>query len=821
MTEDGAHLAYPSRERALPTRNFSDPAYRTQHSTLDSLRYTPPPTPPDALRSHPLRQPLKLQVDHGSRTANDASSTQYLPSPGGSKPSSPVSPRVAHYPVRRASSQILRHRAASPLSQQRFPEVVDDSNFQSQSGLGQVRGRMRQAAPLDSLYSDTPGVEYHPTRARGMTATNTSPLRAHGVLRTATSIPDYGPVRSGQRNNANAVYNPDRGRPRQDSYQSSFRQPLFRRGEDDTRSSMRSGFTTTSSSFLEASGTERSSVVTKSSSNSELRESFAKYEDDEQGMSVEDAIMMYEEGFEDISSSFDGPDEGYQSQAALQTPAHSNELTPESTPDMVENPVAPTERELPPTPDDDIPPLPLPPKDPMPLPQDSLAPPRAVLTRDSSQFFSGRSSTYTMNPPAPNAVPRDRYGFKKATLNVTVETYDAWNSLYVSYLERRRKKWDQLMRHHNISTEKPDRFPPKSDKVKRYVRKGIPPDWRGAAWFFYGGGPEWLANHKDLYWTLVEQVKQGKLSDFDKEQIERDLNRTFPDNDRFKPESVPPSSTPDSGYGRGSHSPTPSQSETPIIRALRRVLQAFAIHNPSIGYCQSLNFLAGLLLLFLDEDEERAFVMLNIVTTVHLPGTHSKILEANIDIGVLMSCIKESMPGVWNKINDMDDPSSNSASLSPASVRLPTVSLATTSWFMSLFVGSLPTETVLRVWDSFFYEGSKTLFRIALAIFKLGEQEIRAISDPMEIFQIVQTIPRRVIDPNELMETCFKRRNGFGHISQGEINDRRADRRRMHADDMARINGGGGVVQVEKPSIGLRRAASRARMKRSASKKRS
>ena len=241
---------------------------------------------------------------------------------------------------------------------------------------------------------------------------------------------------------------------------------------------------------------------------------------------------------------------------------------------------------------------------------------------------------------------------------------------------------------------------------------------------------------------------------------------TFPDNIRFKPLG-------------SNHSKDPAP-ETPIVSALRRVLSAFAILHPTIGYCQSLNFIAGLLLLFLDEDEEKAFVLLNIVTSQHLPGTHGVALEgANVDIAVLMSCIKDSLPTIWSKIDDKGGALGSDPSSSGAALRLPTVSLATTAWFMSLFVGTLPIESVLRVWDCLFFEGSKTLFRIALAIFKFGAPQIMAITDPMEIFQVVQTIPRRMLDVNALMEVCFRRRGGFGGISQGLIEHRREERRRL------------------------------------------
>ena len=33
------------------------------------------------------------------------------------------------------------------------------------------------------------------------------------------------------------------------------------------------------------------------------------------------------------------------------------------------------------------------------------------------------------------------------------------------------------------TTTTPTRFPPRSDKVKKMIRRGIPPEWRGNAWF--------------------------------------------------------------------------------------------------------------------------------------------------------------------------------------------------------------------------------------------------------------------------------------------------------------------------------------------------
>lgn len=530
-----------------------------------------------------------------------------------------------------------------------------------------------------------------------------------------------------------------------------------------------------------------------------------------------------------------------------------------------------------------------------PLPTREAPPASPFRERSSVQIVSGQSLRGTDSRPNSEAIPRDRYGFKKASHYISVEAYDAWNATYTPHLERRSKKWHALMRSYGLTTTPGAlRFPPKSDKIKRYVRKGIPPEFRGNAWFWYAGGPGKLAKNPGLYGDLLEKVENGGLGDTDREHIERDLQRTFPDNVKFKADVVDGVSGRDSvrtgrdspvmGRGSGRESsattgsgylpakssmlrdssatagsvphpvrdsnmsnpphtrdsnlssiparpgpptrdsstppiiegtPTPpivkdsstppviressnpsilstppkirdsnattstnnskyrnrlpkdTPPETPIIQSLRRVLQAFAVHNPQIGYCQSLNFIAGLLLLFLDMDEEKSFILLEIITSQHLPGTHGIALEgANIDIGVLMSCIKDSLPAVWAKLDDNE-----------GEARLPTVSLATTAWFMSLFVGTLPIESVLRVWDCLFFEGSKTLFRVAMSIFKSCESKVVALGDPMEVFQLVQSFPRSMLDANGLMEQCFRRRTGFGGISQGLIEGRRASRR--------------------------------------------
>ena len=59
-------------------------------------------------------------------------------------------------------------------------------------------------------------------------------------------------------------------------------------------------------------------------------------------------------------------------------------------------------------------------------------------------------------------------------------------------------------------------------------------------------------------------------------QIELDIKRTFPEDDMFKQDKV--------------------------IKQLKNVLVCYTRRNPSVGYCQGLNFVAGRLLKELSEE---------------------------------------------------------------------------------------------------------------------------------------------------------------------------------------------------------------------------
>jgi len=164
-----------------------------------------------------------------------------------------------------------------------------------------------------------------------------------------------------------------------------------------------------------------------------------------------------------------------------------------------------------------------------------------------------------------------------------------------------------------------------------------------------------------------------------------------------------------------------------------------------------------------------------------------------------MVLLKESMPGIYAKLASAGPTVTRTKPPTlTLKTRLPDITLGLTNWLMSLFIGSLPLETTLRVWDVFFYEGSKTFFRVALAIFKASEKEILAVSDPTEVFQIVQTVPKRLLDVNSLLEDSFTRRYRVG---QRRINSLREARRAAIREEKMRLSliAGKQLASTERP----------------------
>uniref|UniRef100_A0A8C2GN12 TBC1 domain family member 8 n=1 Tax=Cyprinus carpio TaxID=7962 RepID=A0A8C2GN12_CYPCA len=223
----------------------------------------------------------------------------------------------------------------------------------------------------------------------------------------------------------------------------------------------------------------------------------------------------------------------------------------------------------------------------------------------------------------------------------------------------------------------------RTDKIRKLVALGIPESLRGELWLNFSDACSSLAAHPSYYTDLLERCR-GESS-IATEEIERDLHRSLPEHPAF-------------------------QSETGIS-ALRRVLTAYAFRNPAIGYCQSMNILASVMLLYTKEEE--AFWLLVTVCERMLPDYFNRrVIGAQVDQSVFEELIRERLPELSERVPD----------LSP-------LASASLTWFLTLFVSVLPFRSALCVLDCFFYHGIRAIFQISLAVLDANTAELSSCSD--------------------------------------------------------------------------------------------
>lgn len=268
----------------------------------------------------------------------------------------------------------------------------------------------------------------------------------------------------------------------------------------------------------------------------------------------------------------------------------------------------------------------------------------------------------------------DEYGFKRGE-KFDYKNYGQFMDSYLKTLTRRRIKWEAILQQNlDLSLINP--------KLKRYIRKGIPGPYRADVWMRITGAEAAKQKNPNLYQSLLN------IDHFNKEisdSISIDLPRTFPDNIHF-----------DSKKDR-----------------LFNILCAYAHHNRDVGYCQGLNYIAGLLLI-VTNDEEKSFWLLKHIVENIVPQYHSHNM-ANLlrDLAVFRELVIRRVPAVNRHVENLGLPYAVIAS----------------KWFICIFAEVLPVETVLRIWDCVFAEGYKIVFRAALAMFITHKSAILACED--------------------------------------------------------------------------------------------
>lgn len=297
----------------------------------------------------------------------------------------------------------------------------------------------------------------------------------------------------------------------------------------------------------------------------------------------------------------------------------------------------------------------------------------------------------------------DEYGFTRSQ-EFNYESYDKYMSEYLKILTRRSQRWNSL---------KGPNIYQRSSQMKRFVRKGIPNEHRCQAWMVYSGALEMQQSSQLSYSQIRKKMNNRHII----ETIQLDLPRTFPDNIYFK-------------------------SQESLQTQLFNVLVAFASQNAEVGYCQGLNYIAGLLLLATKSEEASFWILKALVERILPPYYVSSMSGLLTDLDVLDELVKKSDLPVHRHVHLIGMP----------------WAMGVPKWFICLYGEILPTETVFRIWDCLFYEGDKIIYRVALTLIRMHRMEILKTRELHELINCFRNMRNneRVINCHEFMANVFK-----------------------------------------------------------------
>ncbi|XP_065183690.1 small G protein signaling modulator 3-like isoform X2 [Sycon ciliatum] len=278
-----------------------------------------------------------------------------------------------------------------------------------------------------------------------------------------------------------------------------------------------------------------------------------------------------------------------------------------------------------------------------------------------------------------------------------------------AYLEFRHNQevkdfsWEQLADHL-----------PQDDKLEELVKCGVPHRMRAELWPRLCGARAKQRSSTVSYKDLLARALDSSIHGVAR-QIDKDLLRTMPQSGCF------------------------ARLNCPGVKSLRNILRCIAEAFPEIGYCQGTGMIIASLLLILDE-ETTFWMMVKLIEDILPPEYYGvTLIGAQTDQRVLRQLVKTHLPPVDKVLEE------NNLELS----------MITMHWYITVFASVLPFPVLLRIWDLFFYHGSVTLFRIALAMFNLKAEDISNADGLAQLCSCLQELPSEMIDAQVLVAMGF------------------------------------------------------------------
>ncbi|KAI8995192.1 rab-GTPase-TBC domain-containing protein [Gaertneriomyces semiglobifer] len=236
--------------------------------------------------------------------------------------------------------------------------------------------------------------------------------------------------------------------------------------------------------------------------------------------------------------------------------------------------------------------------------------------------------------------------------------------------------------------------------IRSKVRNGIPSSRRPQIWLFLSAISP--SRFSQQYPLLLKQDSPYERI------IRRDISRTFPDLEQFR----------EGGEAQDK---------------LFRILKAYSVYDPEVGYCQGLSFVVGVLIMQ-GLAEEQTFSLL-----IHLLSDQSNGPQSPPH--GLRTLFTPTMPLLHTLLHLhthflhilFPNLHQHFATLGITS------QMYASQWFLTLFVYTIPLKIIDRIWDLIFSEGAiLTLLRFSIALLLRNESYLLSLTEFEDLLEALK-----------------------------------------------------------------------------------
>ncbi|XP_031616395.1 USP6 N-terminal-like protein isoform X2 [Contarinia nasturtii] len=286
----------------------------------------------------------------------------------------------------------------------------------------------------------------------------------------------------------------------------------------------------------------------------------------------------------------------------------------------------------------------------------------------------------------------DRYGFIQNDRNANDINNSVNNNQYERTIELsliREKKWlSMLSRWNKTSTQ---------EKLKRRIYKGIPNKLRPEAWKRLLNIKDMISKNEGVY---QQMLKLARTFSTETRQIDFDVNRQFREHVYY------------------------CERYSTKQKSLFNVLIAYSMYNMELGYCQGMAGVAGILLMYMDEEE--AFWALSIFMCDPKYAMHGLFIVGFPKLQRFLSHHDKILAKFLPKLHKHFTKHSLDAIL------------YSIKWFFVIFVERIPFSLCLRIWDIYMIEGERVVTAMAYTILHLHRKKLMNMKDMDEMTQFLQ-----------------------------------------------------------------------------------